>query len=276
MARATVPMVKRLVVRTHCLQRAIKQRPPPPTDPSGRLMPRPLPALMKLTQFASAAIVVLLLVAGYLTVKSDLDSRQDAQNDFNKELLVRMDEIAKKQTVSPPITAPAAAIPVPEALTPAPLPQPPLSPAASEALAAAAAIPSDAPLAAENDPRMLEDERKVLNIGSADRLATDSLDLPATLEGQPLTKIQQRIVALPAIARVKQYAEKEGMLVLDRGSNVGLKPGDPFSLRRKTSVIGKVRISETIDTSECVADVLPGSMPPGMLPVAGDEVIQFE
>ena len=233
---------------------------------------------MKLTQFASAAIVVLLLVAGYLTVKSDLDSRQDEQNDFNKELLARMDDIAKKQTApaSIPITSPAAAVPVPDAPNPALLPKPPLNPAAAEAIASAAAIPANAPLAAENDPRMLEDERKVLNSGSADRVATDSLDLPSSLDGQPLTRMQQRIVALPAIARVKLYAEKEGMLVLDRGSNVGLKTGDAFALRRKTSVIGKVRISDTIDTSECVADVLPGSMPPGMLPAAGDEVIQFE
>lgn len=233
---------------------------------------------MKLTQFASAAIVVLLLVAGYLTVKSDLDSRQDEQNDFNKELLARMDDIAKKQTAPAviPITSPAAAVPVPDAPNPAPLPKPPLNPAAAEAIASAAAIPANAPLAAENDPRMLEDERKVLNSGSADRVATDSLDLPSSLDGQPLTRMQQRIVALPAIARVKLYAEKEGMLVLDRGSNVGLKTGDAFALRRKTSVIGKVRISDTIDTSECVADVLPGSMPPGMLPAAGDEVIQFE
>ncbi len=231
---------------------------------------------MKLTQFAFAALLVLLMVAGYLTVKSDLDSRQEAQNDINNSLVARMEEIAKKQVAPAPVASPPPAQPVPAAPAPAPLPLPPASPAASEAIAAAAAIPSNAPLAPEDDPRMLEDERKVLNIGAGDRLSTDSLDLPATLDGQPLTKIQQRIVALPAIARVKQYAEKEGMLVLDRGSNVGLKPGDGFALRRKTSVIGKVRISETIETGECVADVLPGSMPPGMSPSAGDEVIQFE
>jgi hypothetical protein len=66
------------------------------------------------------------------------------------------------------------------------------------------------------------------------------------------------------------------MIVLDRGSNVGLKPGDQFSLRRKTAVIGKIRISDTINPGECIADVLPGSMPVGMLPAVEDEVIQFE
>ena len=49
---------------------------------------------MKLTQFAFAAILVLLLVAGYLTVKSDLDSRRDAQDELNKQMLSRLDELA--------------------------------------------------------------------------------------------------------------------------------------------------------------------------------------
>jgi hypothetical protein len=230
---------------------------------------------MKLTQFAFAAIVVLLLVAGYLTVKSDLDSRRDAQDELNKQMLARLDDIAKKQAVPAPVLVPPPAAPVPPAPVAA-LPLPPPSPAAAEALAAAAAIPSTAPLAAENDPRMLEDERKVLNLGANDRVTTDSLTLPTTMEGQTLTTVQRRIAAAPAIARVKQYAVKEGMLVLDRGTNVGLKTGDIFSLRRKAASIGRVRISDTIMTDECVADVLPNSMPPGMLPEAGDEVIQFD
>ena len=241
---------------------------------------RSYPASMKLTQFAFAAMLVLLMVAGYLTVKSDLksdlDSRQDAQNDFNKEVLARMEDIAKKQTAPAPVATAQPAVPVLAAPMPAALPQPPVNPAAAEALAAAAAISSTAPLAPANDPRMLEDERKVLNPGVTDRVAEDSLNLPATLEGQPLTTIQRRIAAAPAIARVKQYAVKEGMLVLDRGTNVGLKAGDMFSLRRQAAAIGRVRISETIEASECVADIMPNSMPPGMLPEAGDEVIQFD
>ena len=231
---------------------------------------------MKLTQFAFASILVLLLVAGYLTLKSDLDSKLDDQKADKDKLAARVDELEKKQSQPAPVASPPAAVPVAPAPVAAPVPQPPVNPVAAEALAAAAAIPPNAPLAPDNDPRMLEDERKVLNLGAADRVAEDSLTLPATAEGQTLKKIPQRIVALPAIARVKQYADKEGMIVLDRGSNVGLKPGDQFSLRRKTAVIGKVRISETITPGECIADVLPGSMPVGMLPAVEDEVIQFE
>ena len=241
---------------------------------------------MKLTQFALAAIIVLLAVAGYLTLKSDLDSRLEAQNAINDNLVARMEDLAKKQTQPALVASPQPAVPVAAAPVPAPLAVPaapvpgvkPLQdPSVAAALAAAAAILADAPgLAPENDPRMLEDERKVLDLGSPDRAATDSLTLPATLAGQPLTRIQQRIVALPAIARVKQFVDKEGMIVLDRGSNVGLKPGDQFALRRKSAVIGKIRISDTINASECVADVLPESMPAGMLPAADDDVIQFE
>ena len=231
---------------------------------------------MKLTQFAFAAIIVLLIVAGYLTVKSDLDSRQDAQNDFNQKLEAKLDEIAKKQSAPAPVAAPQPAAPLSAPPVVTLVPQPPANPAAAEALAAAAAIPPNARLAPENDPRMLEDERKVLDLGAANRIADDSRTLPAGLEGQTLTTVQRRIAGAPSIARVKQYAAKEGMLVLDRGTNVGLKSGDQFSLRRGTAAIGRVRISETIDTGECVADILPNSMPPGMLPEAGDEVIQFD
>jgi len=237
---------------------------------------------MKLTQFALAAIIVLLAVAGYLTIKSDLDARLQSQNDINEKLVARMEDIAKKQTEPAPLqpkTPEGPVVPVvpPAAVVPAVPAAPPADPKVTAALAAAAAIPPDAKLAPENDPRMvLEDERKVLNLGAADRAAEESLTLPATLAGQSLTKTQQRIVALPAIAKVKEYAVKEGMIVLDRGTNVNLKAGDQFALRRKTSVIGKVRISDTINETECVADVLPGSMPPGMLPAADDDVIQFE
>ncbi len=241
---------------------------------------------MKLTQFALAAILVLLTVAGYLTIKSDLDSRMEKQNvineklvekqnHLNESLVARMEDLSKK--VAAPAPATVAALPAPAVSAPASA-APPANPRAAAALAAAAAIPPDAPLAPENDPRLppLEDERKVLNLGADDRVADDSLNFPSALAGQPLTKVQQRIVALPAIAKIKEYAVKEGMIVLDRGTNANLKAGDQFALRRKTSVIGKVRISETINETECVADVLPGSMPPGMLPAVDDDVIQFE
>ncbi len=232
---------------------------------------------MKLTQFALAAIIVLLAVAGYLTLKSDLDSRLEEQNAKIDRNLARVEELAQRHAQPVALPAPPAAV-APAAPAPlvTPVPAPPRDPAAAAALAAAANIPPGAPMAAEDDPRMLEDERNVLNLGTPDRVAADSLNLPSTPEGQTLTKIQQHIVALPAIASVKEYAEKQGMLVLDRGTNANLRAGDQFALRRKTAIIGRIRISETILPTESIADVMPGSMPVGMLPAAGDDAIQFE
>ena len=227
---------------------------------------------MKLTQFALSSVIVLLAVAAYLTLKSDLDSRLVAQNAINDKMIARMEELAKKSAQPTPVPTPPAAAPVPPAAAPVLPPVPPRDPAA----APASGIPAAPPLAAANDPRMLEEEREVLNLGAADRVATDSLTLPAALEGKALTRVQQRIVALPAIARVKLFAEKEGMIVLNSGSNVGLRAGSQYSLRRKSAVIGKIRISDTVNPTECVADLVPGSMPVGMLPAVDDDVIQFE
>ncbi len=229
---------------------------------------------MKLTQFALSAVIVLLAVAAYLTLKSDLDSRLVAQNAINDKMIARMEEMAKKQAQPAPVASPPAAPVVPPVAPVAAAPLPPRDPAAAASPGAPSA--GAPPLAAADDPRMLEDERAVLNLGSADRVATDSLTLPATLEGQALTRVQQRIVALPAIARVKLFAEKEGMIVLNSGSNVGLRAGAQFSLRRKSAVIGKIRISDTVNPTECVADLVPGTMPVGMLPAVDDDVIQFE
>lgn len=231
---------------------------------------------MKLTQFATAAILVLLAVAGYLTIKSDQEARQADQNAFNEKVLAKMDEISKKQAapvVSPPPAPPVATVaPV---VTPAP-PAPVAS--ARNASAPAAALNSNVPMAAADDPRMLEDERKILDVGSSDRTAQESLNLPGALDGKPLSPVQSRIVALPAIAQVKQFSDKDGInfLVLNRGTAANFKPGDEFALRRKTAVIGRIKISDTIDTNECVADLLPNTMPVGMTPAPGDDIIQFD
>lgn len=242
---------------------------------------------MKLTQFATAALIVLLAVAGYLTIKSDLEDRQTKQNEFQEKVLAKMEELGKKQPAAVPSPPPAAPVPdkIPAAAPVAPAPVA-TTPAASRTPGAGpgpiSAVPpnfdNSVPMAAADDPRLIDDEKKILNSGANDRTATESLSLPSALDNKPLNPMQSRIVALPAIAQVKKFSDKDGInfLVLNRGIAAGFKAGDSFALRRRTAVIGRITISDTIDTSECVADLVPNSMPPGMTPVAGDDVIQFD
>ncbi|RYD33049.1 MAG: hypothetical protein EOP86_14305, partial [Verrucomicrobiaceae bacterium] len=76
---------------------------------------------MKLTQFATAAILVLLAVAGYLTLKSDLEEKDAARNEIMKALVAKVDKLAEKQA-PPPVVSPPPAPPVPDKVTPAPAP----------------------------------------------------------------------------------------------------------------------------------------------------------
>lgn len=240
---------------------------------------------MKLTQFATAALIVLLVVAGYLTIKSDQDARQDVQNTFNKELLARMEDLSKKQVA--PVPSPPAAPIIPAAS----IPNVPATGAEAKAglgsPGKAASIPAEnAPMAPADDPRMnaleapgiSENEREVLNLGANNRVANESLDLPASLDGQALNAVQSRIVAIPAIGQVKEYTEKDGfnIIVLNCGKNRGLKPGDAFALRRRSAIVGRVTISDTLDDTQSVADLVAGSMQPGMTPQRGDDIVQWD
>lgn len=235
---------------------------------------------MKLTQFATAAILVLLAVAGYLTLKSDLDAKDADRAAAMDRLVAQVAKLAEKQAAAP-VASPPPAPPVPDKVTPAP------APAASVTAPAAPVRPSindepAPPMVADNDPRLppriAEDESKILNMAANDRVANESVEASAARDGKPLNPVQSRIVALPAIAQVKLYSDKEGMnlIVLNRGTNANMRAGDSFALRRGSAVIGRVKISTTIDSNECVADLVPNSMPAGMTPAAGDDIIQFD
>ncbi|MCB1227336.1 MAG: hypothetical protein KDK99_16075, partial [Verrucomicrobiales bacterium] len=59
------------------------------------------------------------------------------------------------------------------------------------------------------------------------------------------------------------------------GSDQGITSGMTFNLRRGSAIVGQVRIGSIIEATESVADIIAGSLPVGVTPKEGDELIQI-
>lgn len=90
----------------------------------------------------------------------------------------------------------------------------------------------------------------------------------------PLTPLQKQIVALPTIAKVKQFEKDAGFVIISAGKSQRITKGTQFDLRRENSVVGRIIIGDTIEDDESVGDLDPASVPAGVTVQAGDEVIQ--
>ena len=136
---------------------------------------------------------------------------------------------------------------------------------------------------AAQQARKLEDD--LLNGSGVNdgRIAVDNARitgaLPATEpEGDKLNDVQSLIVAQPRIARVgdARAADNAGLVVLDEGLNKNLAKGDRFAIRRGTILVARVVVSDNIQATQCVADIVPGSLVQGMSVKNGDDVIKFD
>ena len=94
-------------------------------------------------------------------------------------------------------------------------------------------------------------------------------------EPSSLTADQNRIASAPVLTKVTSYKPRFGFVVLAAGKNKNITPGAQFSLRRGHMIIGSIKVLDDIEDTECVADVLPGSVPAGVEIKPGDEVIEF-
>jgi hypothetical protein len=95
--------------------------------------------------------------------------------------------------------------------------------------------------------------------------------------GAELTAAQQRIQAVPAIAKVQQYLPDQGFAVIDAGSARGLKTGQVYAVRRGPYIIAKqVEVGETVEESQAVIGVNASALQPGESLKPGDEVIKWE
>ena len=236
---------------------------------------------MKLQHIALGCLCVLLAAGVYLTIKSDMDAQLEEQKAYNKQLLDQMRTMEKRmedKPAPPPPAPPAADV----AATPSPAANPAAAPSSTTVkppTPTGVAINSPSVTAAppELTPGSLEErEQDILNnsLPGAERTAIESAAPPAVESGRRLTKVQQLVLAQPAIARISQNKEDAGFVVVDRGKRANLMKGDAFAVRRGTAVIGRVVIGDTIEDEMAVADIK--SVVTGISFEEGDEIIKFD
>lgn len=121
----------------------------------------------------------------------------------------------------------------------------------------------------------IEKLKEVMAIQAQEAQALDTqIQKVAGVSEVPMTPVQRKIAALPAIARVNQYVPDLGFVALNAGSNVQLTEGQSYRIRRDNYMVAKITIG-TVEETNAIADVEPGSIPEGFTIMPGDEVIQY-
>ncbi len=238
---------------------------------------------MKLTHLAAGAIVLLLLVAGYLLMQTESDKRESRMQDKINALNAQLDKI-KQGHPAPAETPAAAAAPAVAAAKPGAAESAAPAPTADSAKALPAPTPAVNPSAGSETPA-----------ASADAAANPGVSLPALdlnakeaqvianiqkmqtpPEGELLNDLQKKIKNLPAIGNVKTFNQQHSFAVIDAGKKANLAPGMKFQVRRGAMLIGKATIGSTIEDAEAIADIDPATIPVGVEIKPGDQLVQFD
>ncbi len=98
---------------------------------------------------------------------------------------------------------------------------------------------------------------------------------PAPAAPAPLTAQQSHLLTLPAIAKIKEAHLNEGFVLIDAGTARNMAAGMKFDLRRGASLVGRVTLTDAIEATEAIADIQPMSVPIGVEPQPGDELVQI-
>ncbi|HWB01734.1 MAG TPA: hypothetical protein VG796_01840 [Verrucomicrobiales bacterium] len=251
---------------------------------------------MKLSHFALAGLFLLFGAGIYLTMKTEMDGQVEQLKADNERKFQQWEKAQKEQTAllakateamkekaegTAPATAPVKPK-APEALTnPAELastkPAKPAAAPSGEDPSAADLLPPARPkeLSELTEPQLIEKERDLVSgagVNDSRMLLEDGKITGALPEGKKLSKNQSIVLALPAVARIKN-SKNEAFVVLDRGSDINLAKGQKYAVRRGTFVIGNVTIGETVEPDQCVADV--NKVITGAELQEGDEIIKL-
>ena len=221
---------------------------------------------MKITQIATGAIFLLLLVAGYLM----LDTANDKKFAIMQDKLNKLTELAEKKPAPTPAPAPEV-VEVPPA---------PTDVVASGTPTATNTTPAETPVPTEatGTEIALPDPAADLKLAPGERaLLTDAAEkINSELQPKNYNPLQVKIKGLPSIAKVKSFNADYGFVELDAGKNKNLETGMAFAIRRDAMIVGRVKIGDTIEDGSSIADVEPKSVPIGVVLQPGDEIIQFD
>jgi hypothetical protein len=209
---------------------------------------------MRLTHFAFALTFLLLCITGYLAWEGQ-EAKRGAMNEvalLKKKQEAREMASPNVSSMMPLPSAPAASItpPAPGAIA-APSP-PSIAPPSPPSIAATSSLPGGG-----------------LTVPTSIRTAEAK-----GINTNTLTPLQKQVQDAKPIAKVKTVVKEQGFVIIDAGSKQGIQKGLAFDIRRGDAVLAKVRVTETVEENEAVADLDLASIPAGVSIEPGDEIIQ--
>jgi hypothetical protein len=209
---------------------------------------------MRLTHFAFALTFLLLCITGYLAWEG-----QEAKRGAMNEVALLKKKQEAREMASPNVSS---MMPLPSA------PAASITPPAPGAIAA----PSPPSITAPSPP----------SIAATSSLPGGGLTVPTSIRTaeakgintNTLTPLQKQVQDAKPIAKVKTVVKEQGFVIIDAGSKQGIQKGLAFDIRRGDAVLAKVRVTETVEENESVADLDLASIPAGVSIEPGDEIIQ--
>jgi hypothetical protein len=104
-------------------------------------------------------------------------------------------------------------------------------------------------------------------------LLSASSSFSSAISGESdLTPMQRKVKNAGSIGVVEHYDSEWAFVVIGAGTEAGVEEGDRFAVRRSHYVVCSVEVSE-VKEGQAIANLVPGSLDPGMEVLAGDEII---
>ncbi len=199
---------------------------------------------MRLTHFAFALTLILLCITGFLAWEG-----QEAKRGAMAEVAFLKKKQAAQEMASPNVSS---MMPLPSA------PATSITPPAPGTIALATST----------------------NMSGAATLPGGGLTVPTSiLEAEAkgtntLTPLQKQVQNAKPVAKVKTVVKEQGFVIINAGSKQSITKGLAFDIRRGDAVLANIRVTDTIEENEAVADLDLASIPAGVSIEPGDEIIQ--